>query len=246
MSEQRRYQIGLPIAIVLAGVLISGSIIWSAQTLKGVTVPAEIMPGPTPTPPESPVSITDIDAVALDGNPFIGDPSAPVAMAFWFDYQCPYCREVEEKVMPQLVKDYVDTGKLRIYFKDYEFLGPDSQRAALMARAVWDIAPNSFYEWHTAVFAHQDTENSGWGSDADLLTVTKSISGIDANALTGRMAEKRLEYEKALQADLSEGSDLGINGTPGTIVGDQLISGARPYAVFKAAIDQALAAKGAN
>ena len=54
------------------------------------------------------------------------------------------------------------------------------------------------------------------------------------------MTSKAAEYQKLIDADKAEGTSLGINGTPGTIVGKQLISGAQPYASFKAAIDSQL------
>jgi protein-disulfide isomerase len=42
--------------------------------------------------------------------PFIGDPNAPVVMAYWFDYQCPFCKDQEDTVLPQLIDDYVKAG----------------------------------------------------------------------------------------------------------------------------------------
>jgi len=51
-------------------------------------------------------------------------------VAYWFDYQCPYCRRVEENVLPQLIAEHVDRGNVKIVFKDFQFLGPDSQTAA--------------------------------------------------------------------------------------------------------------------
>ena len=77
-------------------------------------------------------------------------------MAYWFDYQCPYCKQEEESVFPQLEKDYIDTGKLKIVFKDFAFLGPDSDVASRAARAVWAVAPDKFRDWHKAMFDHQD------------------------------------------------------------------------------------------
>ena len=74
--------------------------------------------------------MVDVADVKTDGEPFIGDEKAPAVMAYFFDYQCPYCRQEELQVLPQLITDYVKSGKLRIVFKDFQFLGPDSQTAA--------------------------------------------------------------------------------------------------------------------
>ena len=236
----------LPAAIVVGAAMISGSIIWSADfrvqpapSFGGAT--NATMPDPASVPI---VPLVDITKVKLAGEPFVGEPTAKAVMAFWYDYQCPFCRQIEQNVLPQLIADYVDTGKLRIYFKDYAFLGPDSQNAALAGRAVWEVAPKAYYAWHSAVFAHQDGENRGWGSPDDLAAVTRSLPAIDSTAVTMALGRNAATYQQAIAADLAEGEAAGIQGTPGAIIGDQLISGAEPYAVFKAAVDRALAASG--
>jgi protein-disulfide isomerase len=166
-------------------------------------------------------------------------------MAYWFDYQCPFCQRLEQTVMPGLIKDYVNSGMLKIVFKDYVFLGQDSETAALAARAVWETAPDKFYEWHQAMFAHQDQENAGWGSKNDILELTKTIAGIDAAKIDQLMTSKAADYDKVIQGDGYEGSMMGISGTPGAIVGKQLIVGAQVYAQFKQAVDMTLATKAA-
>ncbi len=90
------------------------------------------------------------------------------------------------------------------------------------------------------MFGKQDNENAGWGNKADILALTKSL-GIDSAKVEELMSSKAQDYQKAIDADKAEGVLFGIHGTPGTIIGKQLISGAEPFAVFKTAIDQALA-----
>jgi len=114
-----------PIAVIIAGVLISGAILWSNKQLidvARVAYGAEAAASP-------PTAAADITKVSQQGVPFIGDPKASVVMAYWFDYQCPFCRENEEKVMPRLITDYVKPGKLKILFKDFAFLGPALRRS---------------------------------------------------------------------------------------------------------------------
>jgi protein-disulfide isomerase len=236
-----------PVAILLAGGMIAGSVVWSATKISGdvqMAIGQAVAmagagsggPGGAPTPANA-----DIAKVSTDGNPFIGDANAPAVMAYWFDYQCPYCKAVEETVMPTLVNDYVKTGKLKIVFKDFVFLGPDSLTAALAARAVWEVAPDKFQQWHTAIFAKQDDENGGWGNKDDVLAVTRTIDGIDAAKVEQLMTSKAADYKAAMDRDGQEGAGMGVNGTPGAIVGKQLIVGAAPIAQFRSAIDQVLA-----
>lgn len=199
-----------------------------AYNLSGVTTTGQTTPG------------VDVKNVKTEGNPFIGDVKARVVMAYWTDYQCPFCKRSEQQVISQLIKDYVDSGKMRIIFKDYAFLGDDSKTAALAGRAVWEIAPTKFYTWHSAMFAKQDNENGGWGKKADILALTQSL-GIDSAKVGQLMAQKATQYQAAIDADKTEGSSLGISGTPGAIVGTHLISGAQSLDVFKTAIDAELA-----
>ena len=98
-----------------------------------------------PQSSSAPTVPPDSAKVAAAGEPFIGDDKAPVVMAYWYDYQCPFCRQNEESVLPRLIKDYVDTGKVKVVFKDFAFLGPDSQTAGYAARAVWQTTPDKFY-----------------------------------------------------------------------------------------------------
>lgn len=223
-----------PLAIIVAGVMISGAILWSGKQFLDVT---RLVYGAQQPAGEAATSTADITKINQEGVPFIGDPKAPVVLAYWFDYQCPFCRESEEKVMPQLVADYVKPGKLKILFKDFAFLGPDSQTAALAAHAVWEVAPDKFYDWHKAMFDHQDDENAGWGKKEDILALTKTIPGIDAAKVEQLMTDHATDYKKAVDADVAEGNAMGINGTPGVVVGKKLIVGLQPYDQFKGAID---------
>jgi protein-disulfide isomerase len=254
MRRAPNFNFLLSISILLAGAMISGSVLWGSLKLveaehqlvawgssqleadrQSRTAQTQAQAQNT-TPPEPVVDATQINTV---GEPFIGDPKAPV-MVFWFDYQCPYCKEVEETVMPQVIADYVKTGKLRVVFKDFEFLGQDSRTAALAARAVWEVAPDKFYDWHKAMFDKQDGENGGWGSKDDILALTKTIGGLDATKVEELMAGHAAQYQKAIDADLAEGNANGINGTPGSVVGKKLLAGAEPYPAFQAAIEAAL------
>lgn len=181
----------------------------------------------------------DISKVNISSNPFVGNTNAPVVVAFWSDYQCPFCKRAEQDAMTQIYNEYVKTGKAKIVYKDYAFLGPDSITASLASRAVWEVAPDKFYEWNKAMFVKQDDENGGWGNKADILVLTKSL-GIDSTKVGQLMTSKVQEYQKAMDADKAEGTSFGITGTPGTIIGTKRIVGADVYSAFKAAIEEVL------
>ena len=127
-------------------------------------------------------------------------------------------------------------------FKDFAFLGPDSDIASRVARAVWQVAPDKFREWHKAMFDHQDQENAGWGNESDILALTATIPGIDVAKVKDVLTSKASDFDKAMQADASEGYSMGVGGTPSFLVGKDMMVGAQPYATLKAAIDAQLKA----
>ncbi|MCI0597478.1 thioredoxin domain-containing protein [Candidatus Parcubacteria bacterium] len=198
--------------------------------------------GGSPTPPGQPsAEAVDIQDVKTDNSPFVGQVTAPVTIAVWFDYQCPFCKRFELETLKQVYDKYVTAGKVRIVYKDFQFLGPDSDTAAVFARAVWEAHPDRFHEWNTAVMTAQDEEHGGFGDLESITTLTRTIVGIDTDRVLALMGENRGEYEAAIAADRAEGQTFGINGTPGAIIGTSLVAGAQPYAQVEALIEAELA-----
>lgn len=227
----------IPAAIVIAGLIIG---VFVMIGLSGGNF------GGTGTPQAADVNIEDVD---LTGDPYVGDENAPVVLAYWSDYQCPYCKAVEVGGVPQipiepsirvLMEEYVNTGKLKIVFNDYAFLSEDSTTAALYGRAVWELYPTKYFEWREAMYEAQDEEHGGFGNEATIMTLTRGISGIDANAVKAKVAAKTAEYTALIEADRAEGTKFGIQGTPGFITGKVLIPGAVGPEEFRAAIDAQL------
>jgi protein-disulfide isomerase len=188
----------------------------------------------------------DIQKVKTDGEPFIGNPNAPVAMAIWFDYQCPFCKQFDQGPLSQVYQNYVQTGKVKVIFKDFPFLGDDSIAAGEFGRAVWALYPNQFYNWYMAMFAAQDAEgDQGFGDQASIVAMTKTqVPQIDTAKVVSYVNANKAKLDAELQADKNEGIAFGIQGTPSVIVGTQLLAGAQPYTTVSAALDAALKAKG--
>ena len=180
-------------------------------------------------------------APSIGNDPFIGSASAPLTLYYWHDFQCPFCARFDTEVLPALVTKYVDAGTLRIVFKDLVFIGPDSQTAAAMSHAVWAAAPAQYDAWQQAVYAHQQAENSGWASEANLLAITRTVPGINVSTVTSLMREHSSTYAAAIQADAAEGTQSGISATPGFWIDGQAISGAQPLSFFETVINADLA-----
>ena len=229
-----------PAAIVMAGILIGAGLMFG---LRG-TAPA----ANTGTQPTQAVNIKD---VKVAGEPYIGKENAPVTLAFWSDFQCPFCKAVEVggvtgiptvAALPDVVKNYVDTGKVKIVFKDYAFLGDDSIAAAEYGRAVWHLYPDQYFAWRTAMYIAQDDEgDQGFGDAPSIDSLIKSkFPNMNGAAIKADVTSNKTAYDAAIQADQTEGSSFGISGTPGFITGTTQIDGAQPFSSFQAAIDPQL------
>ena len=229
-------KLAVPIAIVIAGALIAGAVYFASvgRGSGGLGAPS----------PSTKVDIKDVKISASD--PYIGDAKAPVTIAYWSDYQCPFCKAVEVGGIPQIttppsiptiIKNYVDTGKVRIVFKDFAFLGEDSVTASLYEHAVWELYPAQFYAWRKAMMEAQDEEHAGFGNEESILKLTAGIPDMDVNLLKARVAEKTDAYTKTMEGDRDEGAKFGVQGTPAFVIGTQLISGAQPISSFTSAIE---------
>lgn len=226
-----------PIAIVIAGVIVAGAVLYlgHAGGTATTTTTAAQQPSTTSTVNSAQVSTT--------GDPIVGNPSAPLTIAYWFDYQCPFCRENEASTMPSILKDYVDTGKVKIVYKDFSFLGADSDTLGHYGRAVWAVAPNQFEAWHEAIFANQGEENTGWATAAVIKKITASVLTAAQTAQVIQLATSNAtQYQNEMNADKQEGTTDGVQGTPAMLIGDQFVDGYEAYSQVKPLIDQALAA----
>lgn len=227
-----------PLAIVIAGALIGAGLMFG---LKGTTSAPLGEGGPS-----QPVDIKD---VAIEDEPYLGNENAPVILAFWSDFQCPFCKAVEighpqiptEPAIPSVIQQYVDTGKVKIVFKDFAFLGPDSTDAALYGRSVWSLYPRLYFDWRTAMYEAQDEEHGGFGNAASIdKLITSKFASMDISAIKADIQKNRDAYQKVIDANKVEAQGFGISGTPGFITGKSRIDGAQPFSEFQAAIDSQL------
>ncbi len=234
--EQNKYF--LPISVVAAGLLIAGAVMWNGSR--------------PPVAPGGEQVAVDITKINMEGNPFIGRADAPVTIAVWSDFQCPFCKQFEvggqealeqrgtPSAFPDIVRDYVDTGKVKVVFLDLAFLGNDSIDAARYNHAVWKLYPEQYFAWREAMFHAQDGEGSGFGNVASIDKLTATIAGIDAAKVKADVEANKAAYDALVARDKAEAAKIGVRSTPSTVVGTRVISGAYDYATFKAAIDAEL------
>jgi len=145
-------------------------------------------------------------------DPVIGNLQGDVTVVEFFDYRCPYCKRVSDSLM-ELLKD---DPNVRLVYKEFPILGPDSVVAAKIALAAH--RQGKYEQVHTAFMAHK-----GSFAEADLLELAASV-GADATRLAADMEDPAIQGQ--LQANDSLAAALGITGTPGFLFGKQLVPGA--------------------
>lgn len=217
----------LPIAVVAAGLLIAGAVAWNGSRPDG-SADAGTAP------------VADIKNIKMDGNPFVGDINAPVVIADWSDYQCPFCKNFETQTLPQIMKDYIDAGKVKIVFMDFAFLGSDSIDAGVYGRAIWKLYPDKYPIWRAAMYENQDAENGGFGDATSIDKLNATIPGLDAAKIAVDVEENKAVYQAMIDSDKAEAQKVGINATPSFVIGTEVISGAYPFAKFQSVIDALL------
>jgi len=221
----------IAISILIVAVVIGGAILYASMSSSNAGFGAQARNN-------NPASST---APSAANEPFIGNPNAPLTLFYWHDFQCPFCGRFDTETLPALVSEYVSTGKLRIVFKDFVFLGPDSETTAIASRAVWDVASSSYDAWQNTIYAHQGREGSGWASRVNIIALTGTVPGINADKVSSLMDQNASAYQGEVSADYAEGQKFGISATPGFFLDGQTFSGAQPLAFFEQVINADLA-----
>jgi protein-disulfide isomerase len=180
----------------------------------------------------------NMDKIAVRQHNVRGDEKATVTLIEYSDFQCPFCKRFHDTVLPRIVTDYVNTGKIKLAFKNFAFLGDESRWAAQGAECAAD--QNRFWDIHELLFSRQTGENMGTYTKANLVNYAQELK-LDVPAFTSCLnQDKTLER---VQTDTTEGNSLGVRGTPSFLINGKLLVGAQPYEAFKSAIDEALKAK---
>ena len=145
-------------------------------------------------------------------TPVSGNPKGDVTIVEFFDYQCGYCKRTMQSVLDLQKED----ANIRFAWKELPILGPTSQFAARAAMAAKN--QDKYLEFHTAVMGSR-----GQLTPDRVMQHAKAI-GLDIDRLKTDMMSP--EIDKYLRDTLELAQQLGINGTPGFVIGGKLVPGA--------------------
>ncbi len=163
------------------------------------------------------------ESVVIDyeGQPFLGEASAPVEIVEFGDYKCPSCKDFNERLFPVIYQDLVETGKAKFYFMNYSFIAPDSTTAAQFAEIVYEELGNEpFWAFHNLLFANQTTVFSEQ-------TLEKMLAEVANEEEVTRVMEAYQEGEgkTAWDHDMNTANSLGISSTPTIFIGGKEFTG---------------------
>jgi len=195
---------------------------------------------PTPEMDQiGPKKIT-MDTFLSNGSPILGDPNAPITLVEFGDYQCHYCNVFFQSIEKDIVKNYVDTGKVKIIFKDYNIIGEDSVIASQGAHCAND--QGLFWEYHDILYSNWTGENNGWASSENLAIFAQQI---DLNMNKWSECMKKGSHSQIILKSNDDARALELTGTPAFFIINSegkvsKLFGAQPFEVFKKIFDSQL------
>lgn len=232
MEEKAKKDYFLPISIVIAAVLIAGSLIYSAGKKSAVPAGSPVGDLAESLPAEKP---------DISGAFWLGDADAPVAMVEYADFQCPFCGQFFSEVFPSLKKDYIDSGKVKFAQLDFVFLGQESLTAAAAVHCAADQGKS--WEFHDLVYQAEivdGLENNGNLTD-DFLSDLASQLEMDSAVFSACLANGK--YQEKVMTVTEQGQRAGVRATPTFFINDQKLEGldpVDPYGSLRAIIDSEL------
>ena len=183
-------------------------------------------------------------AIPTAGEPAMGSPSAKVMVIEVSDYQCPFCKRQTQQTFPKLQAEFIKTGRVQYVFVDYPIkqLHPAAARSHEAAACAGD--QGKFWEMHMSLFS------SPPASDDKALAKQAQTVGLNVPQFESCLTSGR--HSEGIRGSVSRMEQLGIQGTPMTLIGltpapgqpmtvVKYVYGAQPYSEFKKAIDALLA-----
>jgi protein-disulfide isomerase len=150
----------------------------------------------------------------------LGNANAPVTIVEYGDYQCPFCTRYFSTIQPQIVSDYINTGKAKMVFRDFAFLGPESTIAANAAQCAED--QNKLWAYHDALYTAKIQDEAKGGSEDDGFYTpalfVKLAGQVGLNIPTFTSCVNGNSDASVVASEISAAQAAGVNSTPVTFV----------------------------
>ncbi len=171
-----------------------------------------------------------------NGSPYEGNPSAPITIIEFGDYQCTFCYKFHESSLAAIKNEYLETGKANLVFRDFPLNGPDSVLAAEASHCAKD--QGKFWEYHDELYQNWGGERTGWVNKDSLSKFAQTV-GIDLAEFNSCLDSSK--YRQQVLDAYDFGQKVGINATPSFLIisGEKIIkiTGNQPIDVFRKTLD---------
>jgi protein-disulfide isomerase len=220
-------------SLAIGAAIASIAIIVAFLGFNGISNESELVLEPTPTIQEFGPPKVSMATFLENGSPILGNHNAPVTLVEFGDYQCHFCNVFFHSTEDDILENYVETGKVKMIFKDYNIIGPDSVTASHGAHCAND--QGLFWEYHDILYSNWTGENNGWASSENLTKFAQEL-GLDMDEWVECMLNET--HSQIILASNEDAKSLEITGTPAFFVigpdGETTrVFGAQPFEVFE-------------
>jgi protein-disulfide isomerase len=178
-----------------------------------------------------------ISKLSENGSPIMGDPNAPITILEWGDYQCTFCYKFHQNTLNVINDEFIETGKVKVIFKDFPLNGPDSKLAAEASYCAHD--QDKYWEYHDEIYKNWAGERTGWITREAL---TKFAESINLNTVEFNKCLDENKYKNKINSIYEFGNEIGIDATPSFLVFNDeriiKIRGNQPLEVFLKTFDE--------
>lgn len=179
--------------------------------------------------------------ISLGDDPMRGNPDAAITIVEFSDFQCPFCAKFHQITLPLIEQNYISTGKVNFVYRDFPIQSthPNAIPAAHTTECADD--QGKFWQMHDMIFENQQTWKNLAPTDSVILFKEYAVElGLDSTEFESCMDSGK--YLTEIAADLQDGREYGVTGTPAFFVGNEEIGftkliGAQPFSSFQRVID---------
>ena len=178
---------------------------------------------------ESALDVTEEDFI-------MGDENAPITIIEYASLSCSHCADFHINTLPELIKEFVDTGKARIVFRDFPFNYP----ALLGSMVMLCISKDIRYDYMNALYMLQHN----WVFSENTKTKQELYKIMQSGGMTKEEYDACI-YNTELEKEILEGvmeaqNQFNIKSTPSFIINGNLIEGNKSIKEFRQIIDKIL------
>jgi protein-disulfide isomerase len=178
--------------------------------------------------------------IGVDDDAVLGEAAAKVTIIEFGDYQCPICRLFWKDTLPRLRREYIDTGKVKLVFRDFPLpVHPMAVPAALATECAED--QGRFWEMHDKVYREQDRRaREGEVAEFRANDLKRWAADLKLDTAAFNQCLDSGKYKQEVAADYAAAMGVGLGGTPVFFINGRALFGTQPFATFQKIIEEEL------